>query len=403
MISYSNSPVWAAIVSTGKNCLLFYTRSVQVNDMIKARQATIFSLLLIGIAGCFPLDPDRVSSPSYKDGRYRNLAPDEELVGKSLFSVLKWKLFGPHDPPAVKGLSNELPLILERSAGDLIAAEGRIRTVWLGHSTIWISITQKGKTINILTDPIFESPTPVLVDRWVPLPIPKESLPAVDFAIVSHAHRDHLDRDSLRFLRSKNPNLKILLPSGMKAFSEDEKLGLAQVQEIGQVTHYDFVKIIFLPAYHWSRMGVNDTNQYFWGSYVIEAAGKLIYFAGDTGYSIHFKEIAKLLGKPIDLAFLPIGAYKPRWFMKHAHIGPDEALTASIDLGAKSFAPIHWGTFPLGDDLPQEPVLDLKGKLNFPEIPDIKGLNPLYTGISWGNKNGVRVVPWTIGSGIDLE
>ncbi|TGK19374.1 Zn-dependent hydrolase [Leptospira fluminis] len=368
--------------------------------MIKMKSVFLI-VSTVFLSGCFPLDPDRNLSPSYKDGRFRNLAPDEELNGKSFFSVLKWKLLGPHDPLALPNLDKEPPMVLERTPSSLLAKEGTVKVVWFGHATVWVSVNSGGKTVNILTDPIFESP--LLVDRWIPLPIPKEALPPVDLVVVSHAHRDHLDRPSLRYLREKNPGLKILLPSGMKAFSSDEKLGLVQVQEIGQVTQQDSVKITFLPAYHWSRMGINDTNQYFWGSYSIEANGKLLYFAGDTGYSIHFKEIAKMLGRPIDLALLPIGAYKPRWFMKYAHIGPDEALTASLDLNARSFAPIHWGTFPLGDDLPQEPLMDLKGKLNFPEIPDIKGLNPLYTGISWGNKNGVRVLPWTIGSGIDLE
>lgn len=350
---------------------------------------------------CFPLDPDRVKSPSYKNGRYHNLDPDEELQGKSPIDILRWKFFGPKDPPAVEGLTDELPLLFERKAGELIAPEGKVRIVWLGHATVWISSTLNGKTTNLLTDPIFEAPP--FITRLLKLPIPKESLPPVDFVVVSHAHRDHLDRDTLRFLRAKNPNLQILLPSGMKQFSEEEELGITLTQELGQTTAKDSVKIVFLPAHHWSRMGLKDTNQYFWGSYAIEAQGKLVYFAGDTGYSSHFKDISKRLGKPIDLALLPIGAYKPRWFMQYAHIGPLEALQASKDLGAKSFAPIHWGTFPLGDDLPQEPLLDLRQRLAFPETPDLKGIHPQYTGISWGQKDGVKILPWSIGSGIDLD
>ncbi|TGK56207.1 Zn-dependent hydrolase [Leptospira wolffii] len=349
---------------------------------------------------CFPLDPDRIKSPSYHDGRYHNLDPDEELQGKSPIDILRWKLWGPKDPPAVEGLTNELPLLFERTAKDLIAPEGKVRVVWLGHATVWISSTQNGKTINLITDPIFEAP--ILVDRLIKLPISKESLPRVDFVLVSHAHRDHLDRDTLRFLRAKNPDLQLLLPSGMKQFAEEEELGVTVTQELGQITSREGVKIIFLPAHHWSRMGLRDTNQYFWGSYAIESQGRMVYFAGDTGYSSHFKDISKRLGKPVDLALLPIGAYKPRWFMKYAHIGPTEALLASKDLGAKSFAPIHWGTFPLGDDLPQEPMLDLKQRLSFPETPDLKGIHPLYTGISWGVHEGVRILPWGIGTGIDL-
>ncbi len=362
---------------------------------------SILALSILSSFFCFPLDPNRIKSPSYREGRYHNLDPDEELQGKSPIDIFKWKVLGPKDPPSVEGLTDELPLVFERKSKDLIAPEGKIRVVWLGHATVWISSTQNGKTTNLITDPIFDAP--IFVTRLVPFPISKDSLPPLDFVVISHAHRDHLDRETLRFLRDKNPQLQILLPSGMKPFSEDENLGSSVVQELGQTTTKDSVKIIFLPAHHWSRMGISDTNQYFWGSYAIEAQNKLVYFAGDTGYSSHFKDISKRLGKPIDLALLPIGAYKPRWFMQYAHIGPTEALAASKDLGAKSFAPIHWGTFPLGDDLPQEPVLDLKQRLSFPDAPDIKGIHPQYTGISWGSKDGVKILPWTIGSGIDLD
>ncbi|EJZ42019.1 beta-lactamase family protein [Leptospira licerasiae str. MMD4847] len=375
-------------------------QEVQNNNMsLIFHSATL--LLAISFFYCFPLDPDRIKSPNYREGRYHNLDPDEELQGKSPLTILRWKVFGPKDPPAVAGLTEELPTVLERNSKDIIAPEGKVRVVWLGHATVWISSTFNGKTINVLTDPIFEAP--ILVGRLVKLPIPKEDLPVVDFVVVSHAHRDHLDRDTLRYLRSRNPNLQILLPSGMKSFSEEENLGSTVSQEWGQVSGKDSVKITFLPAHHWSRMGFSDTNQYFWGSYSIEAQGKIIYFAGDTGYSSHFKNISERLGKPVDLALLPIGAYKPRWFMKYAHIGPEEALIATKDLNAKSFAPIHWGTFPLGDDLPKEPMLDLKQRLSFPVSPDTKGLYPSTDGISWGSKDGVKIVPWTIGSGIDLD
>ena len=62
-----------------------------------------------------------------------------------------------------------------------------------------------------------------------------------------------------------------------------------------------------------------------WASWVIEAEGKRIFFAGDTGYAKHFKEIGNKYGH-FDLALLPIGAYEPRWFMKPYHINPDEAV-----------------------------------------------------------------------------
>ncbi|MCB1174759.1 MAG: hypothetical protein KDK39_14410, partial [Leptospiraceae bacterium] len=105
---------------------------------------------------------------------------------------------------------------------------------------------------------------------------------------------------------------------------------------------------------------LNDTMQFHWGSYSIAFADKLIYFAGDTGYSTHFERIAKRSGRSYDAVLMPIGAYKPRWFMEGAHIGPVEALQASRTLQATVMLPIHWGTLALGDDLPSESALFLQ-------------------------------------------
>jgi len=45
---------------------------------------------------------------------------------------------------------------------------------------------------------------------------------------------------------------------------------------------------------------------------MIETQSKRLYFAGDTGYNRHFKELQQKY-ESIDAAILPIGAYAPRW------------------------------------------------------------------------------------------
>ena len=73
------------------------------------------------------------------------------------------------------------------------------------------------------------------------------------------------------------------------------------------------------------------------------------FFAGDTGYGSHFKEIISRLG-PLNAALLPIGAYKPQWFMTNFHMSPADAVKAYYDLGSPSSIAIHHGTFPLGQE-----------------------------------------------------
>jgi L-ascorbate metabolism protein UlaG (beta-lactamase superfamily) len=68
------------------------------------------------------------------------------------------------------------------------------------------------------------------------------------------------------------------------------------------------------------------------------------YHAGDTAYFEGFREIGRRF-PGIDAALLPIGAYHPESF-RHVHMGPDEAVRAFKELGAKWLVPMHYGTFP---------------------------------------------------------
>ena len=79
-----------------------------------------------------------------------------------------------------------------------------------------------------------------------------------------------------------------------------------------------------------------------------------IFFSGDSGYDIHFKEIGNKYG-PFDLAMLPIGSYRPEWFMLPVHLNPRQAVQAHVNLNARRSLGIHWGTFILSDEPIQEP------------------------------------------------
>ena len=68
------------------------------------------------------------------------------------------------------------------------------------------------------------------------------------------------------------------------------------------------LKITFLPAVHWSKRSLWDTNKTLWGNFLIEYKGKKIFFACDTGYGNIYKELGNKYG-PIDLTFINIGAY----------------------------------------------------------------------------------------------
>jgi hypothetical protein len=48
-----------------------------------------------------------------------------------------------------------------------------------------------------------------------------------------------------------------------------------------------------------------------------------------------------------------------RWLLKDVHCDPAEAVQIHKDLRSKQSLGIHWGTFPLSDEDPVEPALEL--------------------------------------------
>lgn len=94
------------------------------------------------------------------------------------------------------------------------------------------------------------------------------------------------------------------------------------------------VDVVFTPAKHWTARTLFDRNHCLWGSFAVRGSRR-VYFAGDTAYCPElFKAIGAELG-PFDFSLIPIGAYKPRWFMNDVHCDPAEAVQIHLDLRAK--------------------------------------------------------------------
>ena len=242
--------------------------------------------------------------------------------------------------------------------------------VWLGHATFFIRING----ISLITDPVFGNPSTFL-KRKIAMPFNPEIIKGLDFVLLSHDHRDHLDVKSIQLIYKNNPNAPILTGLKMDEWL-NRMLKKPHVQTAGWYQQYKTditqIKIYFMPARHWSKRGLTDTNKHLWGSFVIEANGKRIFFSGDTGYGSHLKEINEIFGK-IDLCIIGVGAFKPEWFMGANHISPLDAVKAVNEMGANTLIPMHFGTFDLSDEpigLPQQ-ILEteskngnLKAKLN---------------------------------------
>ena len=84
------------------------------------------------------------------------------------------------------------------------------------------------------------------------------------------------------------------------------------------------MNIAFVPAQHWTKRTLTDTNRSHWGGWIVQDSNQTIYFAGDSGYFKGFRDIGKKYN--IDYCLMPIGAYEPEWFMAAQHVSPEEAV-----------------------------------------------------------------------------
>ena len=145
----------------------------------------------------------------------------------------------------------------------------------------------------------------------------------------------------------------------MKAWFTER--GIERVDEFDwwQETRDGDLAITFVPAQHWSKRTLTDTNRTLWGGWVVAGDGLRLIHTGDTGYSQDFRDIGERLG-PFDMAFIPIGAYAPRWFMKVMHADVPDAVQIRADLKAARAIGMHWGTFEsLADEPLDEPPVVL--------------------------------------------
>ena len=263
--------------------------------------------------------------------------------------LLKWQSSG-NPQKAEKASDKERLQILDPSE---FLQSGRDGILWLGHAGFFIKINGK----SILIDSIFGKPP--LVKTFVEIPSPIGKLKAVDYVLLSHDHRDHADENTIRQIAEKFPNAKFLAGLEMQDILNEWKTASNEVQTAGWFQQFDTktddLKIVFVPVRHWCRRGLFDTNQRLWGGFVIQGAGKTIFFGGDSGFGSHYADVAEIFPE-IDYFIVGIGAYKPRWFMQPNHNSPDDALQAFEDSKAKYLIPMHYGTFDLSDEPPGEPL-----------------------------------------------
>jgi L-ascorbate metabolism protein UlaG (beta-lactamase superfamily) len=191
-------------------------------------------------------------------------------------------------------------------AEDSAVEKGKEKTMapqlqWFGHASFRIS---DGNTV-------------IYIDPW------KLKSASHDAAIVlvSHSHYDHYNPDDIAKVSGMTTKL-------IAASDVVQKQGKGEVLKPGETIDANGIKITGVPAYNPAKQFHPKANN--WLGFIIEIAGKRIYYAGDTDLTPEMKAL-----KNIDLAMLPVGGTYT--------MNADEAADATKQFKPKQAVPYHWG------------------------------------------------------------
>lgn len=152
-----------------------------------------------------------------------------------------------------------------------------------------------------------------------------------DYILVSHGHGDHVA--DLALLGKQTGAVIVAMP---EVVDWAGKQGLTNFHPMNYGTaNFDFGKLRMVWATHSSS---NPDGSYGGNpaGFVLETAGKTVYFAGDTSLNMDMKLLAELY--KLDVAILPIGG--------NYTMNPDDALIAAKFVNCNRIIGVHYNTFP---------------------------------------------------------
>lgn len=189
---------------------------------------------------------------------------------------------------------------------------------WHGHATLSLSIDGA----KVVVDPFFDD---------CPSARTKAKQIDADYILISHGHGDHVG-DCMQIAGRTDA----LVISNFEICNWVTAQGHANVhaQHIGGAFNHPFGRVKLTVAFHGSALPDGSYGGMPAG-FLIEAADKRVYIAGDTAL---FSDM-QLIGRGgLDLAILPIG--------DNFTIGPEDALQAVQFLNPALVIPYHYNTWP---------------------------------------------------------
>ena len=324
--------------------------------MVNGKKLIKILCFLIGITSYNSIGLAMEKKPYHHlpDGTFRNPEGSPVRSDKVKFS---YRQFSQEKKKIDMTVPKEHVVDKDKVRADLEKFKNDDYIAWIGHATFLIKL---GDT-TIITDPVFSKNAGPLIfgpDRFTKPALKLNEIPKTDVFLLTHNHYDHQDMSTIRKFPYKDS--KVLLPLKLGKYFKRYK-------DVNEMDWYESIKvnndlkITLLPAVHWSKRSLTDTNKTLWGNFLIEYKNKKILFACDTGFGSIYKDLGEKYG-PIDLSMINIGAYdfRPMFEKSIYHTTPEEALQIAQDLKSKKVLGTHWGTFVLSLEPIMEPPIRFK-------------------------------------------
>jgi L-ascorbate metabolism protein UlaG (beta-lactamase superfamily) len=174
--------------------------------------------------------------------------------------------------------------------------------------------------------------------------IAPERLDFIDVVTSSHAHTDHLDKETLQPLMRVNPKLELVIPEANREVVVDRLGVVAEYPRglnVGESLTLGGFKIHAVAAAH-NLIEKDEWGRHKFLGYVVKAGPWTVYHSGDT--KLYDEIEAKLMPWRIDIGLLPINGDRPERRVAGNLSGREAAMLAK-QTGMKMVIPCHYDMF----------------------------------------------------------
>ncbi|MDR3002471.1 MAG: MBL fold metallo-hydrolase [Fibromonadaceae bacterium] len=313
---------------------------------------TLLSLCSFAFGEIMPIDEQFSDSgrvqPVFKDGEYSNpfTIDSSQIQPRRKGGVLNWL----RPKEKVTKPKKTLPAQQVNIEQAFPKNQNGLHVTWLGHANVLMQIDG----VRLLIDPVFvNNVSPVFFVRikrfQKKAPVTIKELPFIDAVFISHDHYDHLNADAMLELEPKVGYF--LMPTGVAQYFRKWGIEESKIREYAwweegaiQGASGQILRFACTPSRHFSKRSLFERNKTLWASWVFMGSTHRVFYSGDTGYGLHFKQIGHHYG-PFDLTLMENGQYSVYW--PYSHVTPEQGVQAHLDLRGKVMMPIHWGSFDL--------------------------------------------------------